>query len=179
MNPRYRDRIKEHFPNLDINTIHENKDGLINDVLILNEERVFRFAKNNDHAKKTLMHEILIVELISQYVGVTVPEFDIVEEDFVSYQFIPGKPLLRNDIVILNHSEQVKLAQQLAQFLKDLHTIPEVKWTENEIGPSDVNRNYEVWSKLYEDIQDQLFPHMMGLVVTTKTGPLEKLVWDT
>ena len=162
MNPHYLNRIKDRFPDIDINNIRENKDGLINDVLILNEERVFRFAKDNDSAKKILMHEILIVKLIAPFVEVTVPDFDLIEDDFVSYRFIPGKPLLRNDIVILNHSEQDKLAQQLAQFLKDLHTIPEVKWTENEIGPSDVNRNREVWCKLYEDIQDQLFPHMMG-----------------
>ena len=73
-----------------------------------------------------------------------------------------GKPLLRNDIVILNDSDQDKIAQQLAEFLKALHTLPEVLWLEHEIGPSDVNRNREVWCKLYTDIQEQLFPHMMS-----------------
>ena len=161
MNEHYLKRIKDRFPDIDINNIRENKDGLINDVLILNDERVFRFAKKSAYAK-ILMQEIKIVKLIAPFVKITVPDFDVREDDFVSYPYIPGKPLLRNDIVILNDSEQDSLARQLAQFLKNLHTIPEVKWTENEIGPSDVNRTREVWSKLYEDIQDQLFPHMMS-----------------
>ena len=145
-----------------INNISENNDGLINDVLILNEERVFRFTKDIKGAKKALKNEILFAKLITPYVGLNIPDFDIIEDDFVSYRFISGKPLLRNDIVILNENEQDKLAQQIAEFLKALHTLPEVEWTENEIGPSDVNRNREVWCKLYADIQEQLFPYMMS-----------------
>ncbi len=162
MKSRYIDRIKENFPNIDINSISENNDGLINDVFIINEDRVFRFAKDIKGAKKALKNEVQFVKLIAPYVGLNVPDFDLIEDDFVSYQFISGKPLLRNDIVILIDSEQDKLAQQLAQFLKALHTLPEVMWTEHEIGPSDVNRNRDVWCKLYADIQDQLFPHMMS-----------------
>ena len=162
MNALYLEKVNSSCPELEIQSIRENKDGLINDVLIINEDRVFRFAKDIKGAKKALKIEIQFVKLIVPYVGLNVPEFDIIEDDFVSYRFIPGEPLLRNDIVILSDSEQDKIAQQLAKFLLEIHTLPEGVWTEHEIGPSDVNRTRDVWCKLYTDIQDQLFPHMMS-----------------
>ncbi len=178
MNSLYLQKIKTSCPELDIQNIRENRDGLINDVFIINEDRVFRFAKDIKGTKKALKNEIQFVKLIEPYVGLNVPEFDLIEDDFVSYPYIPGKPLLRNDIVILIDSEQDKLAQQLAQFLKEMHTLPEGVWTEHEIGPSDVNRNRDVWCKLYEDIQEQLFPHMMSHAIELVRRHFEPVISD-
>lgn len=50
---RYLGRIQECFPDLAISRVEGNTEGLVHDVVIINQERVFRFPKN-EGAKKSL-----------------------------------------------------------------------------------------------------------------------------
>ena len=61
--PLYLDRIREYYPELAASTLQVNHDGLVNDVVIVGDERVFRFLKD-EHAQEALNREIRILDLV-------------------------------------------------------------------------------------------------------------------
>lgn len=158
---RYINRIQEFFPELVISSVSTNQDGLVNDILVVNEEFVFRFPKNDTWAKELLANEIRVVNLVRKYIDMPIPMFEQPADDFVVYRFIRGKPLLRNDILSLNDAAQDRLAEQLATFLRQFHNIPLNELKKHNIPQSAVNRNSDVWLQLYEDVRHELFPLMM------------------
>lgn len=157
---RIKNKIKEIFPDLKIKSLRANADGLINEVLIVNEDLVFRFPKNASH-QKLLTNETKIIELARKYVEIPVPQFEYVSDELVVYRFIPGNALRREDILKLHVREQAQIAQQLGDFLRQFHDIPMSEIGQNGVAQSDVNRSREVWLKLFEDAKKELFPLMM------------------
>jgi aminoglycoside 2''-phosphotransferase len=57
---------------------------------------------------------------------------------------------------------QEHVLEQLAIFLRQMHAVPMSEVEKHHIAPSDVNRGHEVWRKLFDDVQRELFPLMMG-----------------
>jgi len=161
INPAYLQKIRELFPKLEISSVSVNRDGLINDILIVNEDLVFRFPRNSDWGKKLFVNEIKIIELARRYVEIPLPVFEYKSDDLAVYRYIKGDALRREDILKLNVGEQDEIARALAVFLKQFHTIPHSELAKNEIAPSDVNRSRETWLKLFENVRKELFPLMM------------------
>jgi aminoglycoside 2''-phosphotransferase len=160
-NPAHLQRIKETFPRLEIVSIRAVADGLTNDVLIVNDELVFRFPKNETWARELLANEIKVIELLRKFVELPLPQFEFAAEDLSVHRYIKGKPLARHDILKTTEAEQNKIAEQLGDFLRQMHGVPMPKVKQNKIAPSDTNRSRDAWLKLYEDAQKELFPLMM------------------
>lgn len=59
---RYLGRIQECFPDLAISRVEGNTEGLVHDVVIINQERVFRFPKS-EGTKKSLAKEARVLDL--------------------------------------------------------------------------------------------------------------------
>jgi aminoglycoside 2''-phosphotransferase len=157
----YLQRIQECFPDLALSHIETNGEGLVNDVLIVDGERVFRFPKDAD-AAQALRQEVKILELVRESVDMTVPVFDYVEDDFVSYRLIPGTALLRDDVLRQPEGVQERLAGQLGTFLQQLHAVPEGEWKKREILPSVTVRQRADWLRTFEEVQRELFPLLMA-----------------
>ena len=158
---KYLNRIQECFPHLVIETIRANQDGLINDVLIVNEQLVFRFPKNETWARDLLANEIRVIQLARNYLDVQIPEIEYQAADLMAYRFISGSALQRNDILVLDENEQDEIAHRLATYLEQLHSIPMDEIERHQIAQSDTNRDHRVWVKLFEDVKRELFPLMM------------------
>jgi aminoglycoside 2''-phosphotransferase len=156
----YLDRMRAAFPALSLSTIRLNHDGLMNDVVIVNNEWVFRFAKD-EWAKRSLLKEARILALARTFVSVDVPLFEQQEEDLVVYRLIPGEPLQRNDILQLDEPLQNHLAEQIATFLHQLHNIPHSVLEQQAIPLSDAVRSRDDWLGLFHDIEGELFPLLM------------------
>src|SRR5215203_1500239 len=109
-------KIRAVFPNLEISTIRVNTDGLINDVLIVNEDLVFRFPRNSDWGVKLFTNEIKVIELARKYVEIPLPQFEYKSEDLAVYRYIKGDALRREDILKLTKRAQDKIARELAVF---------------------------------------------------------------
>ncbi len=161
INPAHQKKIKVIFPNLEISTIRANTDGLINNVLIVNENLVFRFPRNSDWGVKLFTNEIKVIELARKYVEIPLPQFEYKSEDLAVYRYIKGDALRREDIFKLTEHEQNKIARGLAVFLKQFHEIPHSELEQNQIAQSDVNRSRETWLELFENVEKELFPSMM------------------
>jgi aminoglycoside 2''-phosphotransferase len=156
----YLDRMRAAFPALSLSTVHLNRDGLMNDVVIVNNEWVFRFAKD-EWAKRSLVKEARILALARTFVSVDVPLFEQQEEDMVVYRLIPGDPLQRNTILQLDEPLQNHLAEQIAMFLRQLHNIPHSVLEQQAIPLSDAVRSRDDWLGLFHDIEGELFPLLM------------------
>ena len=160
--PEHFERIRECFPGLNISSVRTDRGGLINDVVIVNEELVFRFPKNDTWARDLLADEIKVLNLVRKYVDMPVPTFELQSEDLVVYKFIKGRALQRGDILALGEAAQDRIAEQLATFLRQLHSVPADELRRHDIPQSDVNRSHDIWVRLFEDVGRELFPLMMA-----------------
>ncbi|HEV2853524.1 MAG TPA: hypothetical protein VHC97_12040 [Thermoanaerobaculia bacterium] len=69
----YEERIHEIVPELEISTLSLNREGLLNDVVIVNDEIVFRFAKR-DFGFKDPREEAAVLRLLRSHVTLQTPE---------------------------------------------------------------------------------------------------------
>jgi hypothetical protein len=86
-------------------------DGLVNTVLIIDEQWVCRFSKD-ERGMRALAREAQILALVRHYVDLAVPAFEYHEADFVAYRLIEGRPLYRHDVVELDYRGQDHLADE-------------------------------------------------------------------
>jgi len=155
--------INKHYPDLKIATCSFNQDGQYNDVLIVNEDLVFRFAKVQP-AIETLRKEITVLKCIRDVITLQVPNpvyshvsTDTIGDAFMGYPVILGVPLWRHNFEkISNAGVRERMAIQLAGFLHELHGIPPES-IPVELENSDSS---EKWADIYQRIRKSLFPHM-------------------
>ena len=159
----YSNIVSKFYPQLQIDTCELNQDGQYNDVLMVNDELVFRFAKVKP-AIKTLRNEIAVLNCIRNSITLPLPdpiyshaETDLIGEVFMGYRLIPGIPLWRpNFRKITDSTVRNRMAQQLAGFLYELHGFaPDSLPVELENTDSP-----QSWADMYQRIKKHLFPHM-------------------
>ncbi len=150
-------RIKAAFPDLEIQQIDENYEGLVNDVIVINNERICRFAKG-DWAMPAMWKEGRILHLVRERVAVDIPYWDHMETDFISYRKLAGKPLRRQTIQRLPDTVQDALAEQMAAFYRGLREIPRLVVASAGIGASDAARTVETYASYYEQARERIYP---------------------
>src|SRR4051812_8653577 len=111
----YLARIEADLPALRVESARLNSDGMMNDVVVVNDALVFRFAKN-DHAKTLLAYESQLLQLIERSVDVPVPHIEHCTNTYMSYRLVPGAPLYRHTLLRSSVEIQDLLAHQLAIF---------------------------------------------------------------
>jgi aminoglycoside 2''-phosphotransferase len=154
------DRIHEVMPGLPVSSLRTAQDGLVNDVLIVNEEWVFRFART-EGGEQALAREAELVALVGRHVSLRVPELASQSPGCLVYAFIPGVPLSRFDLLTLDARTRGAVLEQLGTFLWQLHGIPipaPAEGTSSDAG----HRANEDAEWLYEDLERELFPFMMA-----------------
>jgi aminoglycoside 2''-phosphotransferase len=92
-----------------------------------------------------------------------IPFFEHQEHDFVVYRMIAGEPLYRNDILRLDESSQDRLAEQLATFLRQLHTIPMSEFASYAFVQPGSAQNLARCKHLYQEVEQELFPYLMTM----------------
>lgn len=160
----YTQKIKKIDPNLRIDSIDFNQEGQYNDVLIVNQSFIFRFAKVPD-AIKTLHQEVTVQQKLKDHLSIKIPKPlyinikpEVLGEVFVGYTMIPGKPLWRDQFQkITNGNTKQKIATQLATFLKELHHPSVLKVISEDLSQSDTQ---EEWIDLYRQVREKLYSFM-------------------
>ena len=161
MERAYLERIHAHFPDLVVDEVQRSDEGLVNDVFIVNRQRVFRFPKH-EWAKHDLQEEAKMLALARRYVDLCLPHFDVCAEEMASYALIPGEALLRDDILRQDEAAQEAIAATLGSFLRQLHAVPEAELEANAIRDSVTERSRADWLQLYEDVREKLYPLLMS-----------------
>ncbi len=155
----YLESISAVYPGISFDHLEFNQDGMVNDVIVVNQELVCRFARE-DWGKEILAHETKILEIVKRYVDIQIPELEHIEESFVTYRYIKGEPLSRNTLLKLSNKAQERVINQLTQFHHQLHSIPINILNEFGISASSTERSLEDWLQLYEQVQESLFPYL-------------------
>ena len=114
-------RVRAIMPALEIDQFEINPEGLINEVVIVNQKYVFRFARTEAYAR-ILDIELKILDLIRPHIGVSVPTPIYVNVDSMVYPLLGGQPLSRKMVLAFTEDTQNHIAGQLGAFLYRLHT---------------------------------------------------------
>lgn len=158
---RYIEFLKDKNPNMLINEYTFNNEGQNNDIVIINEDYIFKFPKYLPGIEN-LKREIDILDILSRHITLDIPKVKYynasssqIGEVYCGYKMIKGISF-RNDI-FKNITNKKDIAMQLAVFLKQLHSIPveEVK----SVGVKVIDNQSE-WQNLYNRIQEKLFSYM-------------------
>jgi aminoglycoside 2''-phosphotransferase len=156
-------QIRAIYPELDIDSAEINRDGQYNDVLVVNDSLIFRFAKVQD-AIETLRREVAILHHLQDLISLQIPNpafvnitSKVIGEVFVGYPMIVGIPLWRENFQkITNPAVRQRIAVQLAAFLKELHQVPV-----SELGIElQIEDQPAYWRDMYVQIQEKLYPSM-------------------
>ncbi len=71
----------------------------MNDVVVIDNEHVFRFAKN-DQARALLAYEAQLLEVIGRQVTIAIPHIEHRTIDtYLRYRYMPGVPLYRHTLL--------------------------------------------------------------------------------
>jgi aminoglycoside 2''-phosphotransferase len=153
----YEKRISEICPALTIKTARLSKEGLMNDVLIVNDELVFRFAKRG-FGFKDLQEEANILRLLAKYITLPIPAPFYESSEAMAYRMIPGEALRRDMLMKLPEDTQQAVAEQLAQFFRELHGVPVREVSDFVLPCADALMKYEGWVGVYQRIREKVFP---------------------
>lgn len=173
---RYEKRIGEILPEIVIESIKLNNDGLLNDIAIVKNEFVFRFPKH-DYAFKHLPTEAKLLEFLQDKITLEIPKPFYVSDDAMAYRLIKGETLRRDIVLRLSENDQQAIADQLARFFKELHGIDFQK-ADFEVPPADALVKYEGWLKAYERIKEKVFPLLMPHVRDSAREHFENFLAD-
>lgn len=152
-------RASEIMPELDIAEYQINQDGLINDILIVNKEIVFRFAKTEKYAEYMEI-ELNILDLVRGRLGVDVPTPSYREKGVAVYPFLSGEPLNREDILKASPDIQARLAKQLGTFLHGLHTT-DISKAGQKIPATMAPVTRERWLDINGRIKEKVYPLLL------------------
>lgn len=155
----YLNHIKNTFPTFKIHDVSINYDGMVNVSVIVNRARVFRFPRA-ERGVELLRNEMRVLDLVRSYVDIPVPDWDYRTDEMISYPFIAGYPLLTDDLLRMSEAEKEAIAETLATFLRQMHSIPMREVQAANIQRSDTVRTVDDWLHFYDEVQEHLFPLM-------------------
>ena len=123
--------VLDHVPDLVVRSV-ASAGGQFNDVLIVNDEFVFRFPRTDD-AAKDLAAELAVLPALQGWLPVAVPDpaFSAFDDErrpmFMGYRLLPGSPLDRPALEEIRNQDPTSFEQlgiQVGRFLKALHGMP-------------------------------------------------------
>lgn len=133
-----------------------NDEGLANDVVIVNAETVFRFAKN-EYGVKVLKAELRVLQAIRPYVSLPVPAPFYSNSDVIAYPFLKGETLTRAILFGLDTNERKIVINQMAVFLKELHGVPVDETLPATLAPV----RHADWIAIRRRVEDKIYPLLM------------------
>ena len=178
---RFTQIITETCPGLLIHNARlHNQDGQFNDLLIVNDELIFRFPRYTEGIK-TIQNEVKILNRIQNRLPLPIPNptythFDsgVPTRTFIGYQMLPGVPLWRETLQKMENAPIQQLAEQLASFLLALHNIPV-----EELGPDlPTYDQLEEWVTLIAEFRQHLYPIMRPDACEAMTRHFENYLND-
>ncbi len=150
-------RIHSLMPGLEVQSAVISDEGLMNDVLVVNDELIFRFAKSDESAA-ALHSECSLLAHIRPYLMQDIPQPLADSEDAMVYRMLPGVPLTRELLATLEKTTIQSLADQIAEFLRRLHSIPVTASLPETSAPV----HYEDWVTLRAQVVQSIYPLLLS-----------------
>ncbi len=160
----WHEKIHRIMPELEVKDYTLHQEGLVNDVLIVNDQWVFRFTQT-EWGKELMRMEDRLMRFLAPQVSLSVPHPEKCSDGVMVYQRLNGDTFMQETWAGANAKKQQQLADQLGRFLKELHHLPtgNLDW-EIPLTLAPVTR--ETWLDIYErfvaKVQPLLLPHQIG-----------------
>ncbi|MBN8191864.1 aminoglycoside phosphotransferase family protein [Bacillus sp. NTK074B] len=152
------DIVRRAYPDIQINEVRTNNKGWDNDILILNDQVVFRFPKTIGIAEKVKDEVALVRQLHLANPLVQIPRYESVYLDGefkgVKYEYLDGVTLSDGDVI---KSIKPQNAKKLGDFLTKLHSIDYLKLKDTKIVPIHTK---EYWADLYASVEAFIYPYL-------------------
>ncbi len=175
---KYLDYIRANSPETPLqNVTFDFMSGAHSDVVVADGKTAFRFARN-DWSACFVTNAARAVRLAKNYVELPLPDLVLLEPGVVKYGFIPGRPLLRQELLRAKSLEQDSFAKQIGTFLSELHSVPlkEAKAARLEGRFAEQNRRY--WEARFHELEKKLSSYCDGYAQDSLRelfrAPLEK-----
>jgi aminoglycoside 2''-phosphotransferase len=151
-----RQRVQRLLPDLQIRQFDVSVEGLVKDVVIVNRQYVFRFAKTAAGAAD-LRGEMRVLDLIKSRVSLRIPEPSLRDGDCVVYPLLDGEPLLLETIRAMPESARTRVAEELGRFLFELHSI-DVSAADKDLPATLAPVTRDRWLQIYPGIKETVYP---------------------
>lgn len=149
------ENVRRARPDLAIDRAELNQEGMVNDIVVVNGDMVFRFPKS-EWGKRSQAREAALLQEIQPHLTAPIPELVMHGPDMASYRMIAGVPMTREVLFRLSPDNQAGILAELGRFLHELHTFPAGNLS--GIDPSDATRTRLDWIAMYERLEEVLFP---------------------
>lgn len=153
---KYHERLLTISPELEVETVEVNVEGLVNDVIIVNGEWVFRFAKD-EWAVRALERELQILNLVHPHLTLNVPQPFYTASDAIAYRRVPGETLTRELLYELTPRARRAVAGELGEFLHELHHAPLTEGLPATSAPV----HFQDWIDIRRRVEQKLYPLLM------------------
>jgi aminoglycoside 2''-phosphotransferase len=152
--------IQKTFPKLETREVEINCEGMVNDVVIINHEHVFRFSRNPGD-EEDLGYEVKAIDFIRLYLSLNLPKVDFCSEEMISYPFITGVSLTNHLVLRFSNSEMDSLAREFGRGMHELHHIPIKNAKENGLRNSPtLVHGADGWRTFFDEGKNILLPQM-------------------
>jgi aminoglycoside 2''-phosphotransferase len=151
-------KIQAIMPDITIEHLERNQEGLINDVFMVNNQYVFRFARSDEYGRM-LEVEAEILDLIRPHLGVQVPEPVYLGQGCMVYPYLAGEPLERKRVLSLDSGKKMKIAKQIGTILYKLHHM-DVSDLEADIPDTRAPVRREDWLDIQRRLKLRIYPLM-------------------
>lgn len=151
--------VKNTFPNLKIDKVQVNNKGWDNNILILNEEIVFRFPKSDKLLTK-IIDEGKILEFLKLEAPILqIPYYEYLYKENtiigVKYSFLEGISLI--ELPKQNLKDNPLNAKVIGDFLTKLHKIDVSKFNDTNLKTV---HTLKYWESLYSKVKSEIFPFL-------------------
>jgi aminoglycoside 2''-phosphotransferase len=148
-------RIRVAMPGIETAGYQVIDEGMVNDIVIVNDDLVFRFPKTAQ-GQADLARETTLLEVVRQCVSLPVPEPVMHGPDLASHRLVGGSALTREALYRMPEADRQAAMLELGTFLRQMHGIPAAAFA--GVGPSHSVRTLEQWRRMYGRIEEALFP---------------------
>lgn len=153
------EQIHRIMPDLEIIEYELHQEGLVNDVLIVNNEWVIRFTKT-EWGKEIMENEDRLMTFLQSRLSLPVPKPVKRGEGVIAYRHLVGEHFSREAWLKAGEAGQQALADKLGTFLHELHHIdPEgFDW---DVPHSYAPVTRETWLEIHDRVVDQVYPLLL------------------
>lgn len=111
--------------NININTIKLIGEGLDSKAYLVNDEYIFKKSKHRE-AAENMKKEIQVLNYLDGKLSLKIPKIEFYDEEhsLCGYKQIKGQILNPGMFQAMTKEEQDELAEDIAQFLEELHSVP-------------------------------------------------------
>ena len=160
---QYLESINAACPKLTIDTDELYRSGQSNELLLVNDENLFRFPKFA-HGVAALRREQAILDAVRPHLPTATPHYTFhapsdakAGRAFVGYRKLAGEALWRERLAQIDDDGTIdRLAVDLASFLQALHAIPP-QAIDYPLQPAETQA---AWSNIFTRIRRVVYPHL-------------------